>query len=216
MEFDKFAKEYGEYNIIQKKIIKENLKFVRNRVIDLGCGSEGLCKYKNFKFYLGIDKSENMLKSNPCYVKQMDFDKEETFEYLSDLDFEQIVSFSALQWSKDLKKVFKNIKNLNKEYLLAIFTSNTFKTLHNYLGFNSPIYSKEEILNYAEILNPNIKTLNYTLTFKTPIDMLNYIKFSGVRKGYANVARLKKFIKNYPFNFLEFEVIVLKSCNHLH
>ena len=210
--FEKFAHTYGKYNIIQKKIIKQYLPFLSSKVIDLGCGSEGLCKYKKFEFYLGIDNSENMLSLNPCNTIKLDFNTKKCFEIIKNYDFNQIVSFSALQWAKDLEFIFKEIKNLKKEYILAIFTSNTFKTLHSYLNVKSPIYSKETILNSAKILNPKIEILNYKLTFDSPKEMLEYIKFSGVNaKTKANIKDIKKFIKEFPFNFLEFEIIILQS-----
>jgi malonyl-CoA O-methyltransferase len=210
--FDKFAYTYGEYNVIQKKIIKKYLPLVKNRVVDLGCGSEGLCKYKNFEFYLGIDRSEEMLRFNPCNTIKTDFNTKECFEILKRYDFEQLVSFSALQWAKDLEFAFKEIKNLNKEYFLAIFTSNTFKSLHNYLQIESPIYSKEAILHSSKILNPSkIEISGYELHFNDPLEMLRYIKFSGV-KGDVKVSpfKLKRFIKEFPFNSLEFEIVVLR------
>ena len=210
--FDKFAYTYQKYNLIQKKIIKKYLPFVKNRIIDLGCGSEGLCKYKDFEFYLGIDKSENMLKFNPCNVIKADFNTKECFELIKKYEFDQIVSFSALQWAEDLDFVFNEIKSLNNEFLLTIFTSNTFKTLHKFLDFTSPIYSKEEIINKSKILNPYIEILNYTLTFSNPLDLLLYIKNSGVSGNkMCNYVKLRKFIKEFPFNYLEFEVVLLMN-----
>jgi malonyl-CoA O-methyltransferase len=212
MEFDKFAYTYQKYNIIQKEIIKYSLKFLNSKIIDLGCGSEGLCKYKKFDFYLGIDNSPKMLRLNPCNTLLLDFNTKECFETIKKYDFNQIVSLSALQWAKDLNFIFNEIKQLKKSYFFAIFTSNTFKSLHNFLDISSPIYSKEEILNYANILNPKIEILNKTLFFKTPKELLNYIKYSGVKgKTKANISKLKKFYKYFPINKLEFEIIILKG-----
>ena len=181
-------------------------------MIDLGCGSEGLCKYKNFEFYLGIDKSEEMLKLNPCNTIKADFNTKECFEILKKYDFEQLISFSALQWADDLEFVFKEIKSLNKEYVLAIFTSNTFKSLHNYLQIDSPIHSKDTILHTSKILNPKkIEILRYKLLFDSPLEMLKYIKLSGVKGDVkVNPFKLKRFIKEFPFSELEFEVVVLR------
>ena len=209
--FNRFAHTYGRYNIIQKKIIKKYVHTLENRVVDLGCGSEGLCKYRDFDFYLGVDASENMLKLNPCNVKRMDFNKKETFEFLKTIEFDQIVSFSALQWAKDLDFVFNEIKKLNKKFFLAIFTSNTFKTLHDFLEIESPIYSKERILKSAEILNPKVEILNYFLEFDSPKELLEYIKFSGVKGDIkASPGKIKKFLKEFPFNTLEFEIVILR------
>jgi len=208
--FDKFANSYEKYNIIQKKIIKKYMSSLDSRVVDLGCGSEGICKYRDFDFYLGIDASENMLKLNPCNTLKLDFNKKECFETIKKYNFNQIVSFSALQWAKDLEFVFKEIKNLNKDFLLTLFTSKTFASLHKELNIISPIYSKEEILKYAKILNPKIEILEYELFFSTPKDMFNYIKFSGVKgEVRANIKDIKRFLKEIPINRLEFEIVVL-------
>ena len=210
--FEKFAYTYGKYNIIQKQIIKQYLPFLSSRIIDLGCGSEGLCKYKNFEFYLGIDVSENMLKLNPCNILKLDFNEKKCFEIIKTFDFSQIVSFSALQWAKDLNFIFREIKQLNKEYLLTIFTSNTFKSFHQHLNITSPIHSKETILMSSKILNPKIEILNKKIEFNHPKEIFEYIKFSGVNAGVnAKIKDIKKFLKEFPINYLEFEIIVLKS-----
>ncbi len=208
--FDKFANSYEKYNIIQKKIIKKYISLIKSKVVDLGCGSEGLCKYRDFDFYLGVDASENMLKLNPCNILNLDFNKKECFEEIKKYDFEQIVSFSALQWARDLKSVFKEIKNLEKDFLLTIFTSKTFSSLHKELNITSPIYSKEEILNYSKILNPKVEVLEYELFFSTPKEMLEYIKFSGVKGDVkAGIKHLKRFLKKFPVKKLEFEIVIL-------
>jgi malonyl-CoA O-methyltransferase len=213
--FNKFAHTYSKYNLIQRKLIEKSIPLIKSKVVDLGCGNGIICKYKKFDFYLGIDISENMLKLHPCKTLKLDFNKKECFEEIKKYDFEQIISFSALQWAKDLDFVFREIKKLNKNYLLAVFTSNTFKSLHNYLEITSPIYSKEKILESAKILNPEIEILNYELNFDYPIKMLEYIKYSGVSGNVkVNVGKLKKFIKYFPINILEFEIIVLKTNKH--
>ncbi len=212
MKFDKFANTYSKYNFIQKKIIKSYLPFIKKRVVDLGCGSEGLCKYKKFDFYLGVDKSKEMLNLNPCNVINMDFDKKECFEKIKEYNFNQIVSFSALQWSKNLEFVFKEIKKLNKSFLLAIFTSNTFKNLHTYLDIKSPIYSREEILSYSSIFSSlNIDIIYYEMEFNNAKEMLNYIKFSGV-SGNTNtkISKIRNLLKCNFLNKLEFEIVVLR------
>ncbi len=212
MSFEKFAHKYLEYNVIQKKIIQKYLPFLKSRIVDLGCGSEGLCKYKKFDFYLGIDMSDKMLELNPCNTLKLDFNTKECFEVIKNYDFEQIVSFSSLQWAKDLDFVFKEIKNLKKDYLLAIFTSNTFKSLHKELNIKSPIYSKEQILKSSKILNPKIEILNYKMTFSSAKEIFEYIKFSGVRGNVkCNVSLMKKFFREFPIDFLEYEIVVLKG-----
>jgi len=211
-EFSKFAKTYAKKNIIQKKIIQRYATLLKNKsILDLGCGNGAICEFINSD-YIGIDFSKEMLNLNPCKTYQFDFDTNECWDFIQNQKFELLVSFSALQWSKDLKIIFENIKNLNKPFILAIFTSNTFKTIHKIANISSPIYSKDEIIEYSKILNPQIEILNYSLQFNDKLEMFRYIKQSGVsaREKKLSFIQTKELIKNYPLDYLEFEIIVLK------
>jgi len=214
-EFSKFANEYSKRNIIQKKILQKYSPILNNKsILDLGCGNGDLLQFCTPKNYIGIDFSQEMLKLHPnnntyCF----DFNTKECWDFIKTQNFEILVSFSALQWANDLEFIFNNIKTLNKPYLMAIFTSNTFKTIHKTANINSPIHSKEKILKHSKILNPNIETLNYKLYFDNKVEMFKYIKKSGVSGGEKKLSykEIKKLINNYPLNYLEFEILVLKN-----
>jgi len=214
-EFSKFAKDYAQKNIIQKQIIKQYAPFLQNKfILDLGCGNGALLEFISPKNYIGIDFSDEMLKLHPHKnIFNYDFNTTECWDFIKNQNFEILVSFSALQWANDLKFIFNNIKKLNKPYLLAIFTSNTFKTIHKTANISSPIHSKEEILKYSKILNPKIEILNYSLEFNNKLEMFRYIKKSGVSSGEKKLSytQIKKLIENYPLNYLEFEIIILKE-----
>ena len=213
-EFSKFANEYSRKNIIQKKIIKRySYLLEKSSILDLGCGNGDLLKFCNPRNYIGIDFSKEMLNIHPnnnTYC--LDFNTQICWDFIQKQNFNIFVSFSALQWANDLEFIFNNIKKLNKPYLIAIFTSNTFKTIHKTANITSPIYSKEKILEYSKILNPNIETLNYKLYFDNKLEMFRYIKKSGVSSGEKKLSfkEIKKLINNYPLNYLEFEILVLK------
>jgi malonyl-CoA O-methyltransferase len=216
-EFSKFAKEYAKKNIIQKQIIKQYAPLLENRsILDLGCGNGALLEFCHPSQYIGIDFSKEMLNLHPnknifCF----DFNQNECWNFIKNQKFEILVSFSALQWANDLDFIFTNIKSLNKPYLLAIFTSNTFKTIHKTANITSPIHSKEKILNYSKVLNPNIEILEYKLYFEDKLEMFRYIKRSGVSSGEKKLSykEIKNLIYNYPLNYLEFEILILKPKN---
>jgi len=216
-EFSKFANEYAKKNIIQKQIIQKYTPLLKNlSILDLGCGNGSLCEFISPKNYIGIDFSKEMLKLHPNpNVFEFDFNTKECWEFIKNQNFDILVSFSALQWSNDLKFIFNNIKNLQKPFILAIFTANTFKTIHKIANITSPIHSKENILETSKILNPKIETLNYKLHFKNKLEMFRYIKKSGVSSGEKKLSykEIKNLIKNYPLDYLEFEILVLKSKN---
>ena len=181
-EFSKFAKNYAQKNIIQKQIIKKYSNILNHKnILDLGCGNGSLFEFVIPKHYIGIDFSEEMLKLHPHKnIYNLDFNTKECWEFIKKQNFDILVSFSALQWANDLNFIFKNIKTLNKSFILAIFTSNTFKTIHKIAKISSPIHSKQEILEKSKILNPKIEILNYTLEFNNKMEMFRYIKKSGV------------------------------------
>jgi len=214
-EFSKFAKEYAKKNIIQKQIIKQYRSFLANSsILDLGCGNGALLEFITPKKYIGIDFSQEMLNLHPhSNTYCLDFNTKECWEFIKQQNFDILVSFSALQWANDLNFIFKNIKSLNKPFLLAIFTSNTFKTIHQTANITSPIHSKEDILKYSKILDPKIKILNYKLHFEDKFEMFRYIKRSGVSSGEKKLSykEIKTLIENYPLNYLEFEIIILKN-----
>ena len=89
-----------------------------------------------------------------------------------------IISSSALQWSKELDFVLKELSLLSSIHYYAIFTSNTFKTLHKIAKVDSPIYSTIELKTK---LKKNFRRVefdieNYQLEFTSTRDMLKYIK----------------------------------------
>jgi malonyl-CoA O-methyltransferase len=211
-EFSKYANEYKKLNFIQKKIIKKVVPLLHNRsILDLGCGNGALLEFVTPKNYIGIDFSDEMLKIHPSKnVFNFDFNTTECWDFIEKQDFDILISLSALQWANNLEFIFNNIKKLNKEFILAIFSANTFKTLHKKAKISSPIHSKEEILEKAKILNPKIEILNYQLKFDNSLEMLRYIKKSGVSAGEKKLSVIEiRKILNSNLNYLEFEIILL-------
>ena len=210
-QFSKYAKSYSQTNVIQKEIIQKYTDFINNKsILDLGCGNGSLLEFTTPKNYIGIDFSKEMLDLNPnpntfCF----DFNTDECWNFIKHQNFEMFVSFSALQWAKNLDFIFENIKNLNKPFLITLFTSNTFKTIHEITNLTSPIHSKETILKASKMLNPKIETLSHKLYFKEKLEMFRYIKKSGVSGGEKKLSykQIKNLIENYPLNYLEFETI---------
>ena len=199
-EFSKFANEYSKRNIIQKKILQKYSSVLNNKsILDLGCGNGDLLQFCTPKNYIGIDFSKEMLNIHPhTNIYCLDFNTQKCWNFIKTQNFEILVSFSALQWANDLEFIFNNIKKLNKPYLMAIFTSNTFKTVHKTANINSPIHSKEDIIKHSKILNPKIEILNYSLEFNNKLKMFRYIKKSGVSGGEKKLSykEIKKLINN--------------------
>jgi len=224
LEFSKFATSYERYGVIQDQVatkLLSHLKYKPKKILDLGCGRGAIAKKINWKieYFLGVDFAKKMLEYHPksqnieCIYG--DFDNLELYEQLFMYDFDYILSASAMQWSKDIEALFAKIARLSfKDFAFAIFTSNTFKTLHQTAHINSPLVSKETILQSAQkYFKYRSEIVKYRLEFENSMEMLRYIKRSGVsgNRNLLSYKQTKELIANYPTNFLEFEVLFLYS-----
>jgi len=219
-QFDRFAGSYENYKIIQSKVARHLVSNIKKRgesILDLGAGGGEV--YKNIdweiKSYHAVDLSPRMLGFHPDTHKILcDFDSEECWKRLKNLPVDMVVSSSALQWSRDFDRLCKNISSLSENVNLALFTSNTFKTIQRITGVPSPILEKSEILDTVNryfLINYEIR--QYRLFFQNRLDMFRYIKKSGVSHGVKRLGykETRELIMSYPYNYLEFEVVFLWS-----
>ena len=222
-EFSKHAKEYNSNNIIQqivsKALIRE-LEFEPKRILELGCGSGQVFKNIEFKFdyYKAIDFSKEMCEEHPkadnLEVVCLNFDTDEFEKNIQNEKYDMVLSSSALQWSKDLRRVIKILSNSSDKISMILFTSNTFKTIFDITGKNSPILDIDSITkSFQDIYNCEFEVLNYKLEFDSKKEMFDYIKNSGVGGGDStlNFKEAKKLYKEYPYSYLEFEVVFVKG-----
>lgn len=220
-EFSKHALDYASHNIIQNKVIDKLLLHVDSKpqnILDLGCGSGSLCKKIDWDYehFTGVDFAEGMLELHPKSKKTEciygNFNDDVLFENLLTYKYDFIFSASALQWSDDLEHVFSKIKEFNTPIALAIFTSNTFKSLNKTANINSILKTADEVNKLQKkYFNANFEVVNYKLEFQNTREMFKYIKKSGV-SGSRKVLDYKqttKLLREYPVNYLEFEVVFI-------
>lgn len=226
-EFSKHANKYNDNNIIQQIIAKSlvrELKSKPKKILELGCGSGQVFNHINWEidFYKAIDFSAQMCKLHPknskVEVKCHDFDSDEFLNEIKNDSYDIVLSSSALQWSKDLAKIIRNLSYVTKEINAVLFTSNTFKTIQNITNSKSPILSEDEIKKaFSQYFNCEFETIMYKLEFDNKKDLFNYIKNSGVSGGSnaLDFKDAKKLYKEYGLNYLEFEVIFIKTVTKL-
>ena len=225
-QFSKYAKEYKSHNIIQqicaKSLVRE-LKEQPKRILELGCGSGQVFNHINWDvdFYKAIDFSSSMCELHPkgenIEVKCFDFDTQEFLEEIKNDKFDIVLSSSALQWSKDLSKIIQHLSYITDEINAVLFTSNTFKTIQNITQSTSPILDEESIKKaFSKYFDCEFETIMYKLEFDNKKDLFDYIKKSGV-SGSASLdfKDAKKLYKDYSLNYLEFEVIFVKTISKL-
>ena len=226
-EFSRFAHEYNKHNIIQSEVANNLVSMLEKdaytKVLDVGSGSGAVYKNmlnKNISIdkFIAFDFSEEMLHLHPKALNIetvcLDFNSSSSFEKYVDNEFNILISSSALQWSTNLLSVLDSIARLAPEHYFAFFTSKTFSTLHKTADVHSPIYSKEVILKALQSYDIlEIEELEYRLNFDSVHEMFRYIKRSGVSGGSGQLSytQMKKLMKDYPLNYLEFEVIFIKA-----
>lgn len=222
-EFSKYAVSYDSQNVIQDMAASKLIELVSSkpqRILDLGCGNGAICKKIDwdYKHFTGIDFAPGMLELHPKSKKiesiYGDFNDKTLFENLSTYKYDYIFSASALQWSENLDAVFEGIRKLNAPVALAIFTSNTFKTLNETASLPAMLRDSSEINRLQKkYFKADFELINYKLEFESTREMFRYIKQSGVSgsRKVLDYKQTKKLMREYPLNYLEFEVAFIHS-----
>ncbi len=222
-EFSKRAKDYQDYNYLQVKIAKKLISQISNkpkRILDLGCGSGEVFKEIDWEYekFIAVDFAKNMCKLHPknpkIEVLNFDFDDKNLYKKLLDSNIDTVISSSSLQWSQNLELLAQNISKISDNIYLSIFTNNTFKTINKTTNLNSILPTSENLLKIFDDFEFEIE--NYKLYFKNNNLIFKYIKNSGVSGGVKRLdfKSTKKLIKEYPVDYLEFEVMFLKKINN--
>jgi malonyl-CoA O-methyltransferase len=227
-EFSRFAHKYDTYNMIQSTVattlIEKLPKIMYKNIIDVGCGSGEI--YKNLQkkeilveSFIALDSSQAMLAIHPN-EKHIDkiclnFNDRDFLEYIPRDSYDLLLSSSALQWSTDLGYTMQKLSLLSSTFYGAVFTSGTFKTLHETAGVSSPIHNVGTVQDVMNQYYNDVKyeIHHYSLEFESTRDMFRYIKQSGVSSGERKLTykQTKKLMERYPLNYLEFEVLFIEA-----
>ncbi|RXJ84927.1 methyltransferase [Arcobacter cloacae] len=226
-QFSKYAKEYQNHNIIQQIVAKSLVRELTSqpkRILELGCGSGQVFSHISWEidFYKAIDFSASMCELHPkasnIEIKCFDFDTQEFINEIKNDSYDIVLSSSALQWSKDLSKIIKHISYITNEVNAVLFTSNTFKTIQKITKIKSPILDESSIKKaFSKYFKCEFETIMYKLEFDDKKELFDYIKKSGVSGGNTSLdfKEAKKLYKEYDLNYLEFEVIFVKTISKL-
>ncbi len=222
-EFSQNAKTYDDFNIIQTKIVEELINSMSQQpksILDIGCGSGGLYRSVSWplEHFVGVDFAEGMLELHPraknVELFARDFNSKECCKNFEQYNFDRIISASALQWASDLDKTLQNIADLNVPVSFAIFTSGTFKTLYEIASIPPLLRTAKEVRTLCEKhFNAEYEIKKYTLKFSSVREMFQYMKKSGVgaARNILNYKQMKALMNNYPFDYLEFEVLIISQ-----
>jgi malonyl-CoA O-methyltransferase len=226
-EFSRFAHAYDDYSVIQKEVAETLVSHLLDKhysnIIDVGCGSGAvfkniLEKEISFSKFVAVDASLEMLDLHPSEpkVKKLcaNFNLQKTFHLFTTHEENVLLSSSALQWSKDLDFTLSRLAKKAPRAYFAIFTANTFSTMHKSSGVKSPIYSPEQLQeSIQKYYKASFELQRYTLHFSSTQEMFRYIKKSGVSGGEKQLSykETRHLMETYPLDYLEFEVLFVKA-----
>jgi malonyl-CoA O-methyltransferase len=222
-EFSRFAHAYGKYNIIQNRVAQklvDEVKDMPQRILDLGCGNGNIAAKIQWPYqrFVGVDFSPEMLELHPkdekIECRLGDFNEDGLFEELVKEKFDHVFSASSLQWAEDLDTTLYQISQLNAPVSLAIFTSNTFRTLLETAGISSPLRCVDEVTYLVnQYFHSTIEVVEYELAFESVDEIFAYIKRSGVSGGRNELSykQMKNLMQEYPSKTLEFEVLFARN-----
>ena len=223
-EFSRFAHSYEAHNVIQAKVAKELVSMLPHQkiasLIDVGCGSGAIYRNLHDQGYcvdrfVALDASAQMLSVHPDApaVSKVVMD----FSHPTPLLLPKetvVISSSALQWSSDLDATFSWLSSIGQEGYFAIFTANTFRTLHQTAQITSPIYSASVLQSHIDrYYDATYSIRQYQLGFDSTQAMFRYIKQSGVSGGTQQLGykAIKAVMERYPLDYLEFEVLFCEA-----
>ena len=222
-EFSKNALSYNEYNIIQQEVAKKVISlidFKPQNILDLGCGSGEIYKLIewDFKSFTAVDISKKMCDLHPkeSYIEVINanYEDDELYEMLKCKYFDMVISSSSLQWCSNLDEMAKKISKLSKNCTISLFCDGTFKAIYQTSGLKSFLPNRKEVIRiFEKYFEIEFSIERYKLFFKDNISKFRYIKKSGVSGGKRRLdfKKTKELIKNYPLDYLEFEVIYIKG-----
>jgi len=163
-EFSKHFKYYNEYNLVQREACVFLYQQIKDRefktILELGCGSGQFINLVDweYEYYLAVDFSSQMCqihpKSNQLEVVCLDFDSIEFDRLIETKYFDIFVALSSLQWSRNLDLLLSKLVLHSRNLAVAIFTNNTFKTLHNTANITSPL---QDAMYYVDIFSKYYK-----------------------------------------------------------
>ena len=226
--FSRFAADYHSRSVIQKEVAKRLVSVLPSlqniQLIDIGCGAGAIWQALSLEqkeqlaSFVAVDRSKQMLKLHPEDSKVIkvlaDFNEQNFHKKIESAQKSIVISASALQWSKDLEATLFELTKLSPVVYVALFTANTFQALHQILGTLSPILDEPTIIkSFQAYYHCHIQKEYYRLYFENTLEMLRYIRRTGVTTGKksVNISALRSLIQSYPLEYLEFEVLFIKG-----
>ncbi|MCH4895926.1 malonyl-ACP O-methyltransferase BioC [Marinilabiliaceae bacterium JC040] len=226
--FSKSKNTYDDNAVIQKFICSRLMDIVDahcscslDKVFEIGCGTGLLTKMLVKEFEVNDlilnDIAPDLINSKLIsYIKEnvqtLSFIHGDAEQISFPEDYDLLLSASTIQWFNDLDSFFeKAAKQLNKDglFIFSTFGKKNFYELKDITG-NGLNYLDRKLIEEKLVSNFDILYFyeeKKKMLFKTPMDVLNHLKKTGVNGLKTNKiwtkSDLKRFSKDYVNKFSE-------------
>ena len=192
--FNRNLASYNDNAKIQKFMAEKLLSYLKfdyniENILEIGCGT-GLLTQKinnkiSFKKYIANDIAENCeiyIKNINSNIQFLPGDIEDLIKNIK-APLDLIISNASLQWIENLPDFIEQLVDMlspNGTLLISIFGIENYREIQHILGKGLKYYSRNEIAEFIKIWNYELHEEIYVTSYKTPIDVLKHIKYTGV------------------------------------
>ncbi len=225
--FAKTLPSYDENAKIQKIMAKRLLDFTDTntypKILEIGCGTgllTGLISNNvNWEKYTAVDIVGECKKYIDKINPNIEFFEADIEKYIDDTDkkYDLIISNAALQWVNNFETTVRKLKkmlNQNGTLIFSTFGKENFREIYNLLGTGLNYYSSRELSELFKDLDIKLDEEIHVMSFKTPKDVLQHLKLTGVNaieskgwtksdlikfeKGYSNLCPIRPTLTYHP------------------
>jgi malonyl-CoA O-methyltransferase len=192
----RFAKNLNTYNDnarIQKAMAERLVSFIDNKnpkqILEIGCGTglltEIISEKISFEEYIAndiVEDCEEYIKNINSQIEFVSGDIEQAI-LSSDKKYDLIISNASFQWVENLKEFVEVlISKLNNggTLLFSTFSKENYREVHRVMGKSLEYFSKKDLEEMFEKYSPYIEEEIRIMAFKTPKEILQHMRSTGV------------------------------------